>query len=561
MRIPPSIPSLVLLLLVWSCSAPDDRPVATADGEEISVGEFRERFRIFLKASGVRDNYETRRQVINNMANEILVMRDLKERGWFEAPSTKRRLREIENQALLDAFAKFVIYDTVKVSEAELQEEFRRWNTKTSARYLYAETLEDAHDLKARVERGETFEALAREVFRDPGLATNGGSVGFFGKGEMDPAFEGAAMNLEVGEVSDPVKIGIGYAVIRVDERKLVPLLSEADYAKQKGEIESSVRTRKNNQALADVSEIVSQELNPTFNEPVVSEMFASWADLIQPQQIDEVGETGQMVSFKDSVIVRFGNDAWTASDVLSRLPELTQRQKGRVRSADDLKRAIAGLAARDELIERAKDHGLEDHPEVSRQALSVTLQLALKEWSRQLEDSVRALPADETLILRIFRENLDRFLVPPQVNVAEILLRTRAEADEVSASLRSGGDFARLARARSLRLWAAKQGGELGFKDVAEYGALSDKFSRAPVGAVLGPEFVDPYYGLFKILGKRKSRPMTPAEARPQIVEGLRRQQLNEVVTASIESLRRRYIVTIDDTLLQSIPLVNHDS
>ena len=561
MRLGHSIALLLVALALSCCTSADDRAVATVDDQEISVGAFRERFRVFLNASGVRDNYETRRQVINNMANEILVMRDLRERGWFDVPATKRRLAEVENQALLDAFARSVIYDTVTVSEAEIQEEFRRGNTKTSARYLYAETLEGALELKARVERGETFESLAREVFRDPGLATNGGSVGFFGKGEMDPAFEEAATDLKVGEVSDPVKIGIGYGIIKVDDRKLVPLLSEADYAKQKGDIESRVRTRKNNEALVAVSEQISQTLNPTFNETVVDRMYASWADLTHPQPLEAELLAGQTVSFKDSVIVRFGTDEWTAGDVLARLPELSTRQKERVRSSGDLEHAIIGLAARDRLVDRAKQHGLERDPEVSKQALAVTLQLALKEWSRQIEDSVRSVPTDETLILKIFRDNLDRFVVPPQVNVAEILVRTKSEADALIVAVRRGGDFASLARARSIRLWAAKQGGELGFKDVAEYGALGEKFSTAPVGSLLGPEFVDPYYGVFKVTGKRKSRAMSPDEARPQIMESLRRQQLNEAVKSSIESLRRRCSVTIDDTLLQSIPLVNHDS
>lgn len=53
---------------------------------------------------------------------------------------------------------------------------------------------------------GESFEALAEEVFTNPYLANNGGDIGEFTVDEMDIAFENAAFALNVGDVSAPVK-------------------------------------------------------------------------------------------------------------------------------------------------------------------------------------------------------------------------------------------------------------------------------------------------------------------------------------------------------------------
>ena len=58
------------------------------------------------------------------------------------------------------------------------------------------------------------FEELARTKSVDPS-ASNGGDLGFFGPGEMIPAFEQAAMALKVGEISGVVQTPIGFHIIK----------------------------------------------------------------------------------------------------------------------------------------------------------------------------------------------------------------------------------------------------------------------------------------------------------------------------------------------------------
>ena len=72
-------------------------------------------------------------------------------------------------------------------------------------------------DIKQQIENGASFADLAREHSEDPGSASAGGSLGSFGRGVMDPAFEEAAFGLALGEVSDPVRSAFGFHLIRVD--------------------------------------------------------------------------------------------------------------------------------------------------------------------------------------------------------------------------------------------------------------------------------------------------------------------------------------------------------
>lgn len=79
-----------------------------------------------------------------------------------------------------------------------------------------------ARELLARVRApGADFAALAKEHSQDPGSASRGGELGFFGRGRMTAAFEAAAFALkQPGDVSDVVKTEFGYHIIRLDERR-----------------------------------------------------------------------------------------------------------------------------------------------------------------------------------------------------------------------------------------------------------------------------------------------------------------------------------------------------
>jgi peptidyl-prolyl cis-trans isomerase D len=73
-----------------------------------------------------------------------------------------------------------------------------------------------AAELKAQIDAGADFAALAQAESEDPGSAAQGGDLGMVARGIMDPAFEQAAFDLDVGAVSEPVRSRFGYHLIEV---------------------------------------------------------------------------------------------------------------------------------------------------------------------------------------------------------------------------------------------------------------------------------------------------------------------------------------------------------
>jgi peptidyl-prolyl cis-trans isomerase C len=83
----------------------------------------------------------------------------------------------------------------------------------------YPAELEKIEAAKARLDAGEAFEEVAKDVSTCPSSA-KGGDLGFFGKGQMDPAFEKAAFELEVGQTTGVVKTSFGYHLIKLTDKK-----------------------------------------------------------------------------------------------------------------------------------------------------------------------------------------------------------------------------------------------------------------------------------------------------------------------------------------------------
>lgn len=88
------------------------------------------------------------------------------------------------------------------------------------ASHILVDSLEVAEAVKARLDKGEDFAALAKELSQDPGTKENGGALGESPATGYVPEFAEAVKTQEIGIVGEPVKTQFGYHIIRVDERK-----------------------------------------------------------------------------------------------------------------------------------------------------------------------------------------------------------------------------------------------------------------------------------------------------------------------------------------------------
>jgi peptidyl-prolyl cis-trans isomerase C len=119
------------------------------------------------------------------------------------------------------------------------------------------EALAKATELRKKLVAGEDFAKLAMAESDDTGSGKQGGDLGTFKRGQMVGAFEKAAFDLPVKQVSEPVKTQFGYHLILVEKH------SGNDMADVKEEIEKKVRPEAAKEAL----EIARKKATVTFDD------------------------------------------------------------------------------------------------------------------------------------------------------------------------------------------------------------------------------------------------------------------------------------------------------
>jgi len=96
------------------------------------------------------------------------------------------------------------------------------------ARHILVPTEEEAASVVLQLEE-EAWNDVAADVSLDTSNKDIGGDLGWFTSGRMVSEFEEAAIELEIGQISDPIETQFGWHIIQLIDRGIHPL-SQADY-------------------------------------------------------------------------------------------------------------------------------------------------------------------------------------------------------------------------------------------------------------------------------------------------------------------------------------------
>lgn len=176
----------------------------------------------------------------------------------------------ISNATLADEVELAVTDEAIAAAYDAFAEEFAAGEptVEYNAAHILVQTEEEIAAVVARLEAGEEFAEIARDVSLD-GSAAQGGDLGWFGEGVMIEPFEAAVMALEPGEVSPPVQTRFGWHVVRLLDTRTaeVPPLEEV-----RQEIEGQIRQEAARHVLARLREAGSiEDLSEGFDPALLS--------------------------------------------------------------------------------------------------------------------------------------------------------------------------------------------------------------------------------------------------------------------------------------------------
>ncbi|PPA72413.1 peptidylprolyl isomerase [Jeotgalibacillus proteolyticus] len=170
----------------------------------------------------------------------------------------------------------------VEVTEEEVQAEYDQRKKEVNARHILVEDEATALEVKQLLEDGGDFGELAKEYSIEPAAQESGGDLGFFGPGQMDPAFEEAAFSLEENEISDPVESSFGFHIIEVLETQEV---ETGSLDEMRDQIEHEIKLSKADQAqLTGIIQELLRDADIDIKDEDLSSSFD--ALLAEPQEM-----------------------------------------------------------------------------------------------------------------------------------------------------------------------------------------------------------------------------------------------------------------------------------
>ena len=202
--------------------------------------------------------------------------------GMDQTPLFAQRQKYLEERALrrayfAEAIAGSITEEAVRAEYDAFASEFVP-EDEIRASHILVETEEEANDLKAQIDGGADFVALAKEHSIDPGAA-NGGDLGFFGRGMMVAPFEEAAFALaEPGAISAPVQSQFGWHIIKLEEkRQSAPPAFEQVAAQIQNQLLMDTFTAKVDELMSGVTvDIADPELKARFDAQEAAEAAAA---------------------------------------------------------------------------------------------------------------------------------------------------------------------------------------------------------------------------------------------------------------------------------------------
>jgi peptidyl-prolyl cis-trans isomerase D len=221
-----------------------------------------------------------------------------------------------------------------------------------------------AEQLLAEIRQApQRFADLARQHSQDPGSASSGGDLGFFGRNMMTKSFEEAVFEMKPGDISDLVETEHGFHIIKLSEIKGGKKVSFEDVRSQ---VEQEVRKQKAAKAFGEMADSFSNtvyeqsdSLKPAAENFGLTIQQSGWIERSGGESPYFNNERLLLAIFSEDAIkdkrnteaVEISPNTLVSARVLDHRPAITP-------SIADLRDKIAGLVAREEASKAAINEG-----------------------------------------------------------------------------------------------------------------------------------------------------------------------------------------------------------
>lgn len=543
--------SLILYTFFSSCKEESVIKLAEVDDITIDSEVFLEKIKEVRHRFGMPDNGLVRRNVLQKLINDKLFVLEAKRLGFADDSTGQFFRSKINIQTLIDLYTTRVVFNEVDLSENNIKDLYIKNETSIKARHLYASGKKEADSLYALLMSGISFNELAASVFNDPQLSETGGDLGYFNVSDMELGFSEAVSRMKVGEISKPVKTNFGYSIIKVEDRKGNPFKTETQYLGKRTKTLELLKTREMQRVAKQFVNDKVMELNISFNNEVVEDLFRFIGkSSTSPQEIQSTENAIYSIpqNLKKEILVNSDLGEWTVEMFIEKVKFTAEKQRTWIINKENFEEFINGLVVRDYILNDARKLKLDKTKEYLSKTNIEFENYLINRLSNNFKNDIQISKSDIEIF---YSRNKDNFRTPSAVNLREIIVNDEKQSQKVASLLKAGKRFADLATKYSINKNTAVFGGETGYINTSALLGWQESILKLKPGEWLGPLKKDGALFFIELIDYKESVVMDLNTVYQKIEEKIRNEQFqNEIENKLAEIESRTNVVSYPQEL-----------
>jgi peptidyl-prolyl cis-trans isomerase C len=255
----------------------------------------------------------------------------------------------------------------------------------------------------------------------------------------------------------------------------------------------------------------------------------------------------------KGPYLAKVGSAVITQADFEREFKNLPQFAQALFQGSAGKERFLDELVKKEMLYQEALKKGLDKDPQYLAKVedfKKLTLVSMLLE--KEIESKGKVTEQDAK---NYYEKHKEDFAAVSQIRISHILVKTEDEANKILDSIRNGGDFAKLAREKSIDTRTAKNGGDLGYMSKGQMmPEIEAAAVRLKIGEVSQPIKTRAGYELIKVTDKKFGKPIEFDKVQRVIMQRLAAEQQKEAFDSYVEQLKKSYKVEINKEALSKL-------
>jgi peptidyl-prolyl cis-trans isomerase C len=543
--------------LIISCGKSDTDTIATVGDEKISVQDFRD----FLDRNKMgyrtaQEEFDGKHMLLDSLINHTLLVQAAYAKHIDQSPEVTRILDANRSRFLLDALYHTRIDNKVNISEAELRQIYDDLQYQIRVYQIMFDNLDTAQMVFEKLKAGANFEEMAYQYSVDDQAKRDRGDMGYFLRGTGPESFEKVVFRLDVGEMTPPFKTEYGYHIVKLVDKK--PNDAREPYARLRPALYDQVLTGMRQELVTAFMDSIKASYPITLDTTVANYITHKRMTLYPPEVIaklpkSDFDETQLDRDEKELVLGTWNGGQVTLIDYLLTVRRyLPPESRPDFDNYDSLAKVIFDIKRPEILVTEAEKCKIAEGDFFKRK-FKMFERYTIAEIMRN--DSIPApLPPSEQELRDYYDQNREKYLVPPQLHLYEILVSDQMLAQKLVREIHTLEEFQKKATQYSERSSARVKGGDLGFIDSARFPAAFAACRRIPLGTIAGPI---PENGMFSIVWPVQWTPETYGDflnVKEEIAESMATERKNQSVNDWMKQRRDATDIEINDDVLWSM-------